>query len=363
MSSRFSQMLKGLESKLDAVVNGQSTNNYYSPQAYGSQTYGPQQISHYGSRPYSSQPSYGGPPQHYDASIQYRPPNPPAPAPYGEPVPYGAPHPAQSPFPQLPISSHGPAASYGSAPAPIASPSGPPSHSPPPYDGTPNSYQAPTPYNGAPNALQPPAPYGFPGPQAPSPYGGPTPYPPHPHHSTSPPPLQAATIRSGDSKDSPTTVHASSDPSAPAIYTFTRNSSKPHLVMHYSSPATNNPAAPHLGEAVISMMGTSRLTIRGQSVKVKESGLGDRYTVDTPQGTFKWKRDLAGRITELVDESKNRVAKLKSGPGKKEKTLELCVPCDAQMYEVILLSMVVARTLAKDGDEVVFEVVEAILGV
>lgn len=137
--------------------------------------------------------------------------------------------------------------------------------------------------------------------------------------------------------------------------------SKPHIVMFHPDTRTE------LGNATFSTMGSSaQLSLRGQPMKMKQSTLGDKFTFESARGTLRWKvNGVTGSMSKLVDGQGGTLAKCKSGgiPGMGKKSVEIYVPCDQQLFELILLSFMAARELNKQNEEVVSEVVQAVTGI
>lgn len=122
-----------------------------------------------------------------------------------------------------------------------------------------------------------------------------------------------------------------------------------------------------LGNGIVNSMGSSvQLSLRGQALKMKQNTMGDKFTFDSARGSLRWKVDqLTGKLSKLVDGNGGTVARYKSSgiPGMGEKSVEVCVPCDQQLLELILLSFMAASALNKQNNEVVSEVVQAVAGV
>ena len=103
-----------------------------------------------------------------------------------------------------------------------------------------------------------------------------------------------------------------------------------------------------VGEAHFSFHGTGiEISLRGQLTYMRRSRIGRSVTVEGPMGTFNWKGvPIRGIVSDLVDATGMTVARYKwSGvPGFSERSIELWMPCGPPFIELVLLSLVAART-------------------
>lgn len=117
-----------------------------------------------------------------------------------------------------------------------------------------------------------------------------------------------------------------------------------------------------------SLSGTNTLQIHGREVKIKQSWEGMQYGKDiqSPVGKFKW-RPGSGGFEELRDSRGSLVArgKLKGMLGRKNSPLEVFVPGDTFLLDLILAIWTVMLDLRGDEakeTEAVAEVFGALMG-
>lgn len=110
----------------------------------------------------------------------------------------------------------------------------------------------------------------------------------------------------------------------------------------------------------------AELTLHGRSMPMKQSGMGDKFTLEAARGRFKWKIDqINGCLGKMMDGRGTVVARYKGGglPRAGERRLEICVPCDLEMSELILLSAMAGRALNKTNFTVGMNILKyALLG-
>lgn len=95
--------------------------------------------------------------------------------------------------------------------------------------------------------------------------------------------------------------------------------------------------------------------------------LTDDFTLEClPLGTWKWKvSKLTGHSMKLWDNIGNKLAELKSVGGMSklgEKRLEILVPCDSFFVELVMLSVVTAKSVMEATDNELLQALEAAAG-
>lgn len=121
-----------------------------------------------------------------------------------------------------------------------------------------------------------------------------------------------------------------------------------------------------VGQASISSMTMNmELSLRGRSMPMKQNETGDTFTIQSPRGRFKWSIDqMKGCLGKMKDEQGTVVARYKGGdlPGVGERGVEICVPCDQELFELVVLSMMAGRALNKKNVKVGMKFLEHALG-
>jgi hypothetical protein len=94
--------------------------------------------------------------------------------------------------------------------------------------------------------------------------------------------------------------------------------------------------------------------------------MSGKFSLQCPQiGKLKWKLSQSGGGSmKLVDGSGRNLAQLKSSGifGMGEKKLEIFVPCDGFLIDLMVLSVMVAKLQKKETDEGIGEILGAVLG-
>ena len=121
-----------------------------------------------------------------------------------------------------------------------------------------------------------------------------------------------------------------------------------------------------IGTASISSVSMNgKLTLRGQHVPLKQNDMGDKFTLESSKGKLAWKVDqMTGKLSDLKDKRGRRVAKYNGGdlPGMGGRSLDVGVPCDQELFELILLSVMAARALNKQNMKVGLKVFKMAMG-
>jgi hypothetical protein len=106
------------------------------------------------------------------------------------------------------------------------------------------------------------------------------------------------------------------------------------------------------------------LTVRGMPTLLKVSQLSGDFKLEYPPfGKLKWKvSKLMGSGLELCDGAGHRLARLRRDGLFGERKLEVLVHCDERFVEMVVLSGMAAREVAKVENEVTAEVVGAVAG-
>ncbi|KAL3455757.1 hypothetical protein BJX64DRAFT_281867 [Aspergillus heterothallicus] len=270
------------------------------------------------------------------------------------------------------------------------------SGAPPPQNPYNNPYPAPPPPqnsgygHGYPSGKIPhnPSHYGHSPSPIPSPAHSPNPgYNPHAHsRGPSPQPIlnlnvpQTLLLRQSPQTHKIIFIHpAGQPPTAPPLYSLTSSpkSSKADYVLARGADP-NNPQA-LVGEVKSHTFSSKYdLVVRGTQCVLKESTLGDNYTITIPGvGTFKWATDSCGMSSrmELKDESKNVLATYnksrepssvgtwKKFVGGKDRELVIQRPVGGEFFVEVLLVSIYAVKMAQEGAiETAAEVVGAVAG-
>ena len=121
-----------------------------------------------------------------------------------------------------------------------------------------------------------------------------------------------------------------------------------------------------IGDASISSVSMNgKLKLRGQHIPLKQNDMGDTFTLESSRGKLAWEVDqMTGKLSDLKDEGGRKVAKYNGGdlPGMGERSLDVCVPCDQELFELILLSVMAARALNKQNIKVGLKVFRMAMG-
>ncbi|KAL2835314.1 hypothetical protein BJY01DRAFT_238941 [Aspergillus pseudoustus] len=254
----------------------------------------------------------------------------------------------------------------------------------------------------------PPGPgYGYPSPPPPNPYSthNTYPYPPPPQnnghghspgpgyrphsHNPNPQPMMMMNPSNGPQtlllRQSPQThkiifIHPAGQPTtAPPLYSLTSSpkSSKADYVLARGSDPNNAQAL--VGEVKSHTFSSKYdLIVRGTQCLLKESTLGDKYTITIPGlGTYKWGTDPNGMSSKmwLRDENKNvlatynksrepsSVSTWKKFVGGKDRELVIQRPVGGEFFVEVLLVSIYAVKMAQEGAiETASEVVGAVAG-
>lgn len=171
-------------------------------------------------------------------------------------------------------------------------------------------------------------------------------------------PARVLSIRTSKQDGNLILIHpANIPPDAPPQFTVT---SSP-VVMYYGHPSNN-----HVAGTVTSSTwsSTTQLTVRGQPMSMKKSSTTGHNTIECSMGMFKWKStsELSGSSISLFDSQGTRLAKLKTVGLGGEKQLEVFVNCDDYLLEIMLVSGVAAKKIAKAETEAAIEVLQAVAG-
>lgn len=204
---------------------------------------------------------------------------------------------------------------------------------------------------------------------------------PYPLSNTNPTSPKAFLLRQSPSTHKIILIHPSGSPAAPPLYSLTSSpkTSKADYVLA-RGPDPNNASA-LVGEVKSHTFSSKYdLIVRGQKCLLKESTMGDSYTIDIPgRGKYRWVTDqenLSSRMW-LKDEGKTRVfatydksrAPSSVGTWKKfvggkdrELVVEPVVQGDEFLVEVLLVSIYAVK-MAKEGAlEAAGEIVSALAG-
>jgi hypothetical protein len=163
-----------------------------------------------------------------------------------------------------------------------------------------------------------------------------------------------------------TIVHPTSWPKdAPPLYSVVIvENTQPNISIFQGAPGASNT----IGDSHFTLLSsTTNLTLRGKHIRLKRSQLSGDFTLDCiPLGTWKWTvNKLTGSSMKLCDNFGNKLAEYKSvgisKPG--EKRLEILVPCDKFFVELVVLSVVTAKSVIKTTDNAILEGLEAIAGI
>jgi hypothetical protein len=144
----------------------------------------------------------------------------------------------------------------------------------------------------------------------------------------------------------------------------TSESKKPHAVIYRGfQPDARNA----IGSATShSLSSTTDITLNGIAIRMRMGQMSGAFSFQCPQfGKLKWKPSQSGGSSMgLIDGSGRRLAQLKSSGvfGLGEKKLEILVPCDWVLTDLIVLSAMVAKARKKETDKQAGEILEAALG-
>ncbi|KAF2423716.1 hypothetical protein EJ08DRAFT_639709 [Tothia fuscella] len=139
---------------------------------------------------------------------------------------------------------------------------------------------------------------------------------------------------------------------------------KPNITVFRGDPA----ARQLIGHATFhSLSSTTDLTLNGQSLRMKQSQLsGTSYSIHCTQfGNLKWKSsEWGGSALGLYDSAGTKLAQLKSTGafGSKEKKLEILVPCDGFLVDLVVISAMGLLSLKKKVDKNAAKLIEAVAG-
>jgi hypothetical protein len=139
---------------------------------------------------------------------------------------------------------------------------------------------------------------------------------------------------------------------------------QPNISIFQGAPGASNT----IGDSHFTLLSsTTNLTLRGKHIRLKRSQLSGDFTLDcVPLGTWKWTVNKpTGSSMKLCDNFGIKLAEYKSvgisKPG--EKRLEILVPCDKFFVELVVLSVVTAKSVIKTTDNAILEGLEAITGI
>ncbi|KAL3443545.1 hypothetical protein BJX65DRAFT_285018 [Aspergillus insuetus] len=172
-------------------------------------------------------------------------------------------------------------------------------------------------------------------------------------------------------------IHPAGQPAtAPPLYSLTSSpkSSKADYVLA-RGPDPNNPQA-LIGEVKSHTFSSKYdLTVRGTACLLKESTLGDKYTITIPgMGTYKWHTESMSSKMWLKDEAKNVLATYDKsrGPssvgtwkkfiGGRDRELQVMAPLGEFFVEVLLVSIYAVKMAQEGAIETAGEVVGAVAG-
>ncbi|KAL2822618.1 hypothetical protein BJX63DRAFT_377151 [Aspergillus granulosus] len=290
-------------------------------------------------------------------SYGYYPPGPPQP---GPPPPSGGLHPANGysyGYPPGPPPAYG----YPSPPLPNAYNHPYPSPPPPPNHG----------YGHGPSPI--PSPGHSPGPGYNPHMRGPSPQP-----MINPNAPQTLLLRQSPQTHKIIFIHPAGQPiTAPPLYSLTSSpkSSKADYVLARGADP-NNPQA-LVGEVKSHTFSSKYdLIVRGTQCQLKESSIGDKYTITIPgMGAYKWCTDAMSSKMWLKDEGKNVLATYDKsrGPssvgmwkkfvGGRDRELVIQRPVGGELFIEVLLISIYAVKMAQEGAlETAGEVVGAVAG-
>ncbi|KAL4881194.1 hypothetical protein BJY04DRAFT_189316 [Aspergillus karnatakaensis] len=293
---------------------------------------------------------------------------------------YGYPPPQQAPYGYPP-----PGPGYHNGPPPpnpyMHNNYGPPpqhyqQYAPPPGNYNYNGHPAPPPRSNGPSPV--------PGYGPPAPGRGPSPNPVHnmnAHHQRQPSNNrpQSLLLRQSPQTHKIILVHPSGMPvDAPPFYSVT--SSPKAAKADYAMARGADPNDPNaLIGTVKSHTFSSKydLVVRGTFCTLKESSLGDKYTIEIPgMGVYKWHTESMSSKMWLKDENKNVLVsydKVRNGQssvsgwkkfvGGKDRQLQFHVPASELFMEVVVLSIYAAKMAQEGAIETAGEVVGAVAGV
>lgn len=181
--------------------------------------------------------------------------------------------------------------------------------------------------------------------------------------SNGPTPFRTFVLRSSPMDSSNIVVHPLGYPAdVPPLYTIVTSHSKPHVSVFQGYPDPRY----KIGDATMHTFSSmTDVSLRGQRMRLKESQLSGNFNLDAPIGRFKWVvGKILGSSMELRDSSGTKLASLRSAgfPGSGERKLEIFIQCDNTLVELMVLSGFAAKKVRKDAEEVVSEVVQAVVG-
>ncbi|KAF9895141.1 hypothetical protein FE257_000043 [Aspergillus nanangensis] len=157
------------------------------------------------------------------------------------------------------------------------------------------------------------------------------------------------TLRKTDRKTTILRPVGQPDSAPPAFSIETHSMSKPNVIAFRGPPHSSAP----IGDARFHSFSSSvDVTVRGQPVHMKMSQLSGSFSIESPRGQkMKWHLSQStGSSWTLRDASGANLAQLKSHgiPGLGgEKRLDILVPCDEGLVELIVVTGLAAVTLHK----------------
>ncbi|KAH6876375.1 hypothetical protein B0T10DRAFT_497909 [Thelonectria olida] len=152
---------------------------------------------------------------------------------------------------------------------------------------------------------------------------------------------------------------------APPMYTIQVNKyQKPHVTVsrgYMSQESIIGYVTMH------TFSSTTDISVRGQSMPMKESSLSGYYTLNLPtMGKFKWKPNpFTMSSPELVDSMDQKLAKLSSVSltAIGQKKLEIMVPVADYFLDFIVVTAYAVRMSLKANKEIASEVGQAVAGI
>jgi hypothetical protein len=157
-------------------------------------------------------------------------------------------------------------------------------------------------------------------------------------------------------------VHPSGHPvDAPPMYSITiSETSTPNVMM---SRGWGGGPWDIIGDARLPTFSSKcHLTIQGQSMILRLNELSGSFAIESPtNGKLKWRLDMSMRNLELRDPAGTKLAEIHSGKAG-EKIVDILVPHDSRLLDLVLLSGLTARMKHRSEMEAAGEILSGILG-
>ncbi|KAJ5101018.1 hypothetical protein N7456_007070 [Penicillium angulare] len=149
----------------------------------------------------------------------------------------------------------------------------------------------------------------------------------------------------------------------PVVVSVLYSKSKPNVTFYTGSHAI---LSNMIGGGVFSKLSTtSRLSLRGVPIEFKGSSSG-HYVFKTPSlGNFTWRMDqMSGSLSGLYDEAGTKIAQFRpEGLLSDTKVLEVLVPADRFMMDLVIFSAVTTRMYEKETVKQVKKIIDIVSAV